>query len=212
MNRCRELLGDSEPLMQILYSLRLGDGSFVTQSQTTKNYYLMVSSVSLQYVSFKKTMLERFGVITQSLRESKSGFKSSSIIYSFGTRNHPLISKVASMSVKEVVSSLNKEGLSLYYLDDGTFHQKKHFGHLCCNTFTSEEVESLIDVLFRLYPIKRCSARYDRKKDGRAYPYVYIPVSVMREFKKDIKSTIDKYELTDFKYKIGEQEVFVQCC
>ena len=188
-------------LMQMLYSLRIGDGSYITQG---RDYNLYVSSISLQYVVFKKTILERSGIITQSLRESKSGFKSSSVVYAFGTRVHPLISEVANMSISDIVKSLDHEGLALYFLDDGTFHQKKHFGHLYCNTFTSEEVEILIDTLFKLYPVKRCTVRYDRKKDGRVYPYVYIPVPVMNEFKEDVKSLIDKYELTDFRYKIGE--------
>ena len=194
------VLGDSF-LMQMLYSLRLGDGSYITQGV---NYNLYVSSISLQYVVFKKTILERGGVITQTLRETKSGFKSSSVVYAFGARVHPLISEVATMSIIDILKSLDVEGLALYFLDDGTFHQRKHFGHLYCNTFTDEEVETLIETLFKFYPVKRCVVRYDRKKDGRVYPYVYIPVPVMNAFKEDIKSLIGKYELTDYKYKIGE--------
>ena len=194
----------SDSLMQLLYSLRLGDGGFVTQSERTLNYYLMVSSVSSQYLVFKKTMLESGGVVTRPLKEAKSGYKSSSVVYRFETRNHTLISAVARMSVKDVVTSLDKEGLALYFLDDGTFHQRKHFGHLYCNTFNSDEVNTLIEVMFKFYPMKRCAIRYDRKKDGREYPYIYIPVPVMAEFKKDVKAVIDKYGLTDYLYKTGE--------
>lgn len=193
---------------QLLYSLKLGDGSFITQCKNRDNqkpnFYLLIMSINLDYISHKKSQLDRLGVFTQPLHIGKSGYKDSSIIYTFGTRNHPLISKVGNMRTVDILNSLNTEGLIYYFLDDGTFHQRKHFGHLYCNTFNDKEVETLIDVMYKFYPQKRCVKRIDRKKDGRQYPYIYIPVVVMNEFKKDIHKFLEENSIDSLLYKIGE--------
>ena len=192
---------------QILYSLRVGDGGFVTHSTRqrfrTFNYYLQCSSTNLDYISFKKSVLEELGVIVRPLKTQKSGYKSNSLIYCFGTRNHPLLSEVGNMPLLDVVNSLNKEGLVYFFLDDGTFHQKKHFGHIYCNTFSNDEVEALINVMYKFYPQKKCVKRMDKKKDGRQYPYIYIPVVVMNEFKKDIHNFLTENEIESLMYKVG---------
>lgn len=195
---------------QLLYSLKIGDGCFVTQCKDKSNkrphYYLKSMSINLDYLSHKKSEIEKLGIITQPLHTGKSGYKESSVIYNFATRNHYLISKVGNMSVTEVLNKLNKEGLVYYFLDDGTFHQKKHFGHLYCNTFTDDEVQTLIEVMYKFYPQKKCAKRIDKKKDGRQYPYIYIPVVVMDEFRKDVKDFLEKYEIKSLMYKVGETE------
>ena len=193
--------------LQLLYSLKLGDGCFVTYSTGkrfgTINYSVQCSSINLDYISHKKSKLDKIGVVTQNLRLSKSGYKKDSSVYVFGTRNHQLLTKVGNMSVLEILDNLDIEGLVYFFLDDGTFHQKKHFGHIYCNTFTDEEVEKLIDVMFHFYPQKRCVKRIDRKKDGRQYPYIYIPVVVMNEFKKDIQNFLEQNEIHSLMYKVG---------
>ena len=192
---------------QLLYSLKLGDGCFVTQCKDENNpkpnYYLMATSINLDYISHKKSQLDKLGVTTQPLHTGKSGYKDTSIIYSFGTRNHYLISVVGNMRTIDILNSLNVEGLIYLFLDDGTYHQKKHFGHIYCNTFSDEEVETLIDVIYKFYPQKRCVKRIDRKKDGRQYPYIYIPVAVMNEFKKDIQQFLEENNISSLKYKVG---------
>ena len=107
------------------------------------------------------------------------------------------------MQICDILHNLDKQGLVYYFLDDGTFHQKKHFGHLYCNTFSDEEVETLIDVFYKFYPQKRCSKRIDKKKDGRQYPYIYIPVVVMNEFREDIYNFLTENDIVSLKYKIG---------
>ena len=192
---------------QLLYSLKVGDGSFVQNSTGERfgkaTYCLLINSINLDYLVHKKTELERQGIRTQSLRTTKSGYKEDSVIYVFGTRIHNHITRVAHMSITEVLNNLDVQGLVYYFLDDGTYHQKKHFGHLYCNTFSDEEVEVLIDVMYKFYPQKRCVKRIDKKKDGRQYPYIYIPVVVMNEFKKDIQKFLDENGIESLKYKVG---------
>lgn len=195
---------------QLMYSLKLGDGCFITQCKDVNNpkptYNLTTSSINLDYIVHKKTELERQGIFTQPLRNSKSGYKEDSVIYTFGTRIHNHISQVALMSNTDILYKLDKQGLIYFFLDDGTFHQKKHFGHICCNTFTEEETETLIEVIYNLYPQKRCTKRTDKKKDGRQYLYVYIPVVVMNEFKKDIQRFLEDNNITSLMYKVGVQK------
>ena len=192
---------------QLLYSLKLGDGSFVTQckdkSNPKPNYYLMATSINLDYISHKKSQLDHLGIITHPLHTGKSGYKDTSIIYNFSTRNHHLISRVGNMNTIDIINSLNIEGLVYLFLDDGTFHQKKHFGHICCNTFSDVEVETLIKVMYKFYPQKLCSKRVDRKKDGRQYPYIYIPVAVMNEFRKDVGKFLKDNHIESLMYKVG---------
>lgn len=192
---------------QLLYSLKLGDGGFVQNSTGERfgrvTYSLLISSINLDYLVHKKTELERQGIFTQPLRTAKSGFKEDSIIYVFGTRVHYHITKVANMKISDILHKLDIQGLVYYFLDDGTFHQKKHFGHLYCNTLNDEEVDILINVLYKFYPQKKCVKRIDKKKDGRQYPYIYIPVVVMNEFKKDIEKFLKANEINSLIYKVG---------
>lgn len=192
---------------QLLYSLKIGDGSFVQNSTGERfgkaTYSLLINSINLDYLVHKKTELERQGIITQPLRTAKSGFKENSIIYVFGTRIHNHITQVAHLSITEILHRLDVQGLVYFFLDDGTFHQKKHFGHIYCNTFNDEEVELLINVMYKFYPQKRCVKRLDKKKDGRQYPYIYIPVVVMNEFRKDIQKFLEENSINSLMYKVG---------
>lgn len=193
---------------QLIYSLKIGDGCFVQNSTGERfgkaTYNLLINSINLDYLVHKKTELERMGIITQPLRTAKSGYKEDSIIYVFGTRIHHYITSVANMKTVDILHKLDKQGLIYYFLDDGTFHQKKHFGHICCNTFNDEEVETLIKVMYKFYPQKLCTKRIDRKKDGRQYPYIYIPVVVMNEFRKDIYKFLKENHIESLLYKVGE--------
>ena len=86
------------------------------------------------------------------------------------------------MSIDEILDSLDLHGLILYYLDDGSLHKRKHFMHIYCNCFNYDETEHLIDIIYKFFPIKRCSHRFDKKKDGRKFNYIYIPTAVAYEF------------------------------
>ena len=193
---------------QLLLSQKVGDGCFITQVKEKdgkENYYFSSNSINLDYINFKKSVFDSIdGMHTHNIREGKSGYNSTSKIYSFDTRNHALISLVGRKKTLEVLDELNKIGLIIFYLDDGTYHQKKHFGHIYCNTFSDEEVDRLIKKVYYFYPQKLCKKRYDRKKDGRFYPYIYIPVCVMDEFKKDIERFLVENKIDSMLYKVGK--------
>lgn len=75
--------------------------------------------------------------------------------------------------------------------------------HIYCNEFSVEETNKLIEKFYQLYPIKACSFRWDKKKDGRKYPYIYIPVKTANVFKEDIKDFLLTNEINSMLYKVG---------
>ena len=173
---------------QLLLSLKIGDGCYHTQTKLSedKHYSLLLNSINLQYVLHKKNELEKLGIKTSKVHKGKSGYKKSSVIYSISTRLHPLLTQIGNMTNIEVINNLNKEGLIYYYLDDGSYHKTRHHMHLYCNTFNQEELECLINKIYEQYPIKPCTIHYDKKKDGRCYPYLYVPRKVVDVFKDDV--------------------------
>lgn len=186
---------------QILLSAKLGDGSYA-KCPTNINYCFRFTSYKLDYISHVKSQIDKLGYYTGNLATTKSGFKKGSFGYTFSTRVHPYFTKIALMSISEALDLITKLGLCYLFLDDGSLHKHKFFGHIYCNSFNDAEVEKLIEVMYKYYPQKKCSKRIDKKKDGRKYPYIYIPVQVMNVFKEDVKKLIDKYELHSFDYKV----------
>lgn len=206
------MVSKSREPCQLLYALKVGDGCYVKNSTGKKYgriaYYVMSNSIHLDYVSHKKSILEKNGIYVRPIHTAKSGYKESSVIYTLETRCDEMLNLVGAMSIDEVLDKLTKEGLIYFYLDDGTYHQRKHFGHIYCNTFSESEVDHLIYILYKFYPYKRCAKRYDRKKDGRSYPYIYIPVSVMNAFKVDVEKFLIDSDLQSLMYKVGVKEVY----
>lgn len=187
-------------LYQLLLSLKIGDGCYITQSRNRNTYSLKSSSVNADYLKYKKDVLSKFGIV---VRDTKcySGYKKGSQFAGFDTRINPHISKVGQMTKIEVLKNLDCNGLIYYYLDDGSLHKHKNTMHIYCNTFNDEEVQELINILYRLFPIKRCSVHLDKKKDGRVFPYMYLPVCVAYEFSKIVRKFLIENNINSLLYK-----------
>lgn len=84
------------------------------------------------------------------------------------------------MSKETIIDNLDYFGYLMYYLDDGAYHKAHRTMHLYCNSFTDSEVDYLIQKIYELFPIKPCCKRVDKKKDGRSYPYLYVPVDTVK--------------------------------
>lgn len=187
-------------LYQLCLSLKIGDGCYVSQSSTTKNFHMSTRSINKDYLDYKRNIFTKNDILTKDI-VCPSGYKKGSIIYGFSTRVEPIISVVGNMSKIEILDSLDILGLILYYLDDGSLHKNKHFMHLYCNSFNSLEVEKLIEILYNFFPQKRCPVRYDKKKDGRVFPYIYIPVCVAKEFSKLVYDFLVRNNINSLLYK-----------
>lgn len=185
-------------LKQLLLSAKLGDGCYVKQC---KNAILIFNSTTINYLVHKKVILEKYGIRTSSLSYGVSGYKPNKKIPKFSTRVDERLTEIYDMSKLECITQLDKIGLIYLYLDDGSIHKRNGTGHIYCNSFSIEEVNALIDKIYELYPIKKSSINYDKKKDGRCYPYVYIPKVVMLDFLKDVKNLLVEYDIKDMFYK-----------
>lgn len=188
-------------LYQLLLSLKIGDGCYVNQRKKSKpTYYLTTRSINSDYIDYKQHLLNKYNIFTRKFT-GVSGFNSLKIQSCFRTRVEPEITLVGRMSVDEILDCLDIYGLCLYYLDDGSLHKHKHFMNLNCNSFTYKETEHLIDVIYKIFPIQRCSHRIDKKKSGKQYNYVYVPPKVAREFSKYVHKFLIDNNIQSLLYK-----------
>lgn len=187
---------------QLLISGKLGDGCIVRKSSTAKAI-IMFNTISMDYLIHKKVILEKNGIGTSNIHYGMSGYKKGRKIPRFSSHVDTRITKVSEMSILECINKLDKIGLIYLFLDDGSLHQKRRFGNLYCNSFKEDEVEALIQKIWELYPIKRCSKLFDKKKDGRVYPYITIKRDTMEAFLIDLQNFLNKYEIKDMFYKAG---------
>lgn len=189
-------------LEQLLISGKLGDGCLVRVSETSGTT-IKFNTVAMNYLVHKKLQLELNGIGTSNITYGTSGYKKGKLIPRFSSHVDERITKVYEMSKLECINKLNKIGLIYLFLDDGSLHKHKYFGNIYCNTFTDEEIEALRNKIDNFYPQSKTSKLYDRKKDGRVYPYVSIHKASMLEFLKDIQEFVIKYEISDMFYKAG---------
>lgn len=187
---------------QGLLSSRLGDGGFIRNGV---NYSVQFVSKFRDYLEFKRNLFISYGLPIRDNNITKlySGYKEGAFSYQFYTRNSSIITEVALMTKIDVINYLNLEGLIMYYLEDGSFHQKKRFSHLYCNTFNPQEVNALIEKIYSIYPVKPPTLRWDRKRDGREFPYLYLPVPTTNELCEDTLNFLESNNIESLKYKVG---------
>lgn len=189
---------------QILLSSKLGDGGFYKRYQGEKsNSIFAFTSSKLDYICSVRDDIVSLGLKASPLKLMKSGYKESSFSYTFRTLTDKRLTEIYNLSTSETISFLNKEGLIRLYLDDGSYHKNRHFGHLYCNSFSEDESKLLIDAFYRFYPVKKCKLRIDKKKDGRKYFYIYLPTYVMKEFTVDVLHFLQEKNIESLKYKAG---------
>jgi len=177
---------------------KLGDGGIY---KSGVNCYLYFSSTSLDLLSYKREMCKKAGLKPSDFEFGTSGYGGKKKVYNFRTRNSEKITPFKYMDTKDAIDLIDKESLILWYLDDGSLHKRKKFVHLYCNTLTEDEVQYLIDKIYQLYPYKKCALRWDRKKDGRKYPYIYMSAVTARYFLKDVAEFIDNNDIPSMSYK-----------
>lgn len=188
-------------LFQLLLSLKIGDGCYINQRRIhTPTYYVSTNSINLDYVEFKKRLLNKYKIHTNDYI-GKSEYGSKKPIYGIKTRVEPEITIVGRMSVDEILDSLDIYGLILYYLDDGSLHKSKHIMNIYCNSFTWDETEHLINVIYKFFPSKRCTHLYDKKKDGRIFNYVYVNTCVTSEFSSLVREFLINNNINSLLYK-----------
>lgn len=189
----------------IAKNAKLGDGCLYVQNADhakNANSEAIFNGKNVQWVNFKRDLCIKEGYTVSSMSKTYSGYKKDYSLVGFRTRVHPTLTEFYKMPRIEVIKSLTKLDLILWYLDDGSWHKNKHFMHLYCNDLNNDEFKALGDKIESLYGI-RPRERQDRKKDGRSYPYYYLQVALARKFKRDVGRFLKWLELESLYYKVG---------
>ena len=170
-----------ESAKQIIITAKIGDGCIYAPSQrgtSTASY----SSILKDYMLYKHDVLSKeFKCCDVKIRDNSAGYNKHGMIYYFQTLVNEYCAKVYTYDIYKIIDSLDYFGYLMYYFDDGSFHKCHNTMQLYCNTFTQEQADALSSKIFDLFGGKSPKVYIDKKKDGRQYPYLYIPLSTTKE-------------------------------
>lgn len=184
---------------RIAKNAKLGDGCITKQC---KNASLGFTSTDLDLMLIKKAMCNKEGYTVGEIGTQKSGYGGTKTIYKFTTRVDEEITKVADASLSELIKTIDKVDLFLWFMDDGSWHKNRHTMHLYSNMLNDAETDELIARIGELYGIAP-RPRKDRKKDGRSFNYLYFPRELVKVFRPEFKEYVMSYGLESMFYKFG---------
>lgn len=184
---------------------KLGDGNMSIPPNCV-NARIIMNGKNVQWLEFKHRLAKKLGYDVSDLLSAYSGYTDKWSLVQFRTKTDERITSVVNMSRRRVIESLTKFDLILWYLDDGSWHKSKKTMHLYCNALSDSDTYALVDQIERLYWF-RPSIRYDRKKDGRCYPYLYFPRSLVIKFKRDVERFLRTLKIDSMLYKVGEGDI-----
>jgi len=187
--------------MNILYNAKLGDG-FMHMNNNNVNAKMGFMSKNLEYLLYKLKMCLESGFSCTDISMGVSGYTGSADIYRFYVRVSPAITSVYKTPVEDVLRDLSKEDLAVWFLDDGSYHRRRNTMHLYCNSLSEDQVVVLQDRIFELYGTMP-NLYWDKKKDGRKYPYLYYPRELVKKAQEDVISVIRSNSLYSMNYKTG---------
>lgn len=184
--------------IQVILASLLGDGSLYHRAPNIEKS-LVLSSIKRRYLMYKCLVLATNIFSEKGFKpmDNSAGYKKGSSIYQKESFSHPQITFLGSQSPETWVSRLDECGLALWFFDDGSLHQKKKFYNLYTNSFSVEQVNNFIGLLQEKFGLAG-KLRFDRKKDGRCFPYIYFGT----ESAKLISKILMKYSGHELDYKI----------
>ena len=221
-------------VIPFIYGMLLGDGCISPEKRLpkfgnkSKNMRLSYCQGEKQYEYFKfKQKILGVNNVTESI--GKSGFADTKI-YRGGIKSDFHIMKTLYEDkcidennklniTQNFCDRLSPLSLAIWYLDDGTCKhlQNEVYNYsnkinklpsveISTNSFSQEEVELLSNTLKNKFNIDN-TIRIDKKKDGRCYPYIFIPVKSTPIFMK----LISPYVPECMRYKLIDEERNTKC-
>lgn len=183
---------------QVIYASILGDGCACLR-KPIKEKFLVLSSSKKMYLEYKCVYLAKnlFSQTGFNPNSNSLGYNKKGIIYTKQSYSHPEITRISELPATEIVKLLNEVGFALWMFDDGSLHKKHLTYHLYTNSFSIDEVKEFIVLLEQLFNISG-RLRFDRKKDGRCFPYIYF----RKESSAIISTILEKYSNHELAYKI----------
>lgn len=139
----------------ILIGSILGDGC-ISNTHGGETYCLTVSHAENQkdYLNIKFNHMRNLCNMA-SIKEKKfkkeHGSYNKQKMYWFCTRYIPQIAKYRKLSLNDILNSLNKNSLTIWFMDDGRYDAPSSCWKLGASRFTEEELSQIIDVFKRKF-------------------------------------------------------------
>jgi hypothetical protein len=186
---------------RIAKNAKLGDGCVVKPPKNI-NATMNFVSTDLSLLLLKRNLCSQEGISFGKIGTQKSGYGGTKTIYKFSSHVNEEITRVADASLSELILTLDKEDLFLWFMDDGSWHKTRNTMHLYSNMLNDAETDELITQIGDIYGIAP-RARKDRKKDGRSFNYLYFPRDLVKRFRPEFKDYVMSYGLESMYYKFG---------
>lgn len=186
----------SEEAKQVLYG-SIGDGHLSKPAARSINSRLVITH-GLAQQKYLKYKLSFFAPLPYEIRPIKSGY--TGLPEGQGvTACSPDISLVHAMSEKDRVKKMNLLGLSILFLDDGSYNRRQGTGTIACMDH-DEEVRNALIEQFGKYKIK--ASQFETNKGW----VLYIPRIGMEVFGKDLA----RYAPPCMRYKVPPQFLHIK--
>lgn len=196
-------MGNQQPCVftreqyQVFLTSQLGDGNIHT-TNSLSTYYITNCKYE-EYINYKMSLLGE--MFKKKIYKEKNGYASTPIYIMRSKSNKNLVA-IKNKSIEEIVNDLDELGIALWFYDDGSLHQRKHFYNLNTHKFTKEVQEKVFIPFFNKYNIYP-KLRTERKKDGRIFYYLSIG---KYDGAYEITKILSKYYVDCYSYKMWGSE------
>lgn len=187
-------------LKNLLFNATFGDAHMAVKKTVITPTFI---STSMQMLDLKERMMADCGIEVSRRGEQTSGYGGSKRIFNINPKgSKELLELYNSTSRKDLLSSAEDIDILILYLDDGSWHIRSELMHLYCNDLSEEEVTVLSKRITELYG-EEPTLRYDKKKDGRSFPYFYFNRKLTNTVRDQWFNTVKELGITDMYYKFG---------
>lgn len=187
----------SREQLQVFLTSQLGDGCIITTNSNST--YYSTNCKYKDYIDFKSSLLGDLFKRQESYLNK--GYKEA-IIYGMRSKSTKQLNYIKKLSLGEILNNLDDLGLSLWFYDDGSLHQKKLFYNLSTHKFSKKEHEDILVPFFNkwgIFPVIRTEV----KKDGRKFYYLcigkYNGANIISEI-------LSRYPVESYSYKRWSSE------
>lgn len=185
-------------LSRLAINARLGDGML----GKGKNANITYVSTDKSLLKHKERLLLAEGYEGIRWGTQPSGYGGTKTIHNLRTSVDAKATQVRETSLEDILRSIDEQDLIMWYLDDGSWHIKRHTMHLYSNMLDAEQVQILVERIEQLYGIAP-RVRIDRKKDGRTFFYLYFPRKLVEKFRPIVRQYLIDNKLSTLYYKVG---------
>ena len=158
---------------------KIGDGCLHLPTPESTNARIHFNSKNLEWLTYKRDLAIKEGFSVSLIKAAYSGYSDKTNLYKFTVKTDERLTYVYNHSRSEVLESLTKTDLILWYLDDGSWHKVRSTMHLYCNMLNEDEMDVLINRIGGLYGI-RPTKRIDRKKRRKSLSIFILSKEVGR--------------------------------